>query len=164
MVARSHGLPLEAGESYFNDRWQGSCRPGNCVPIYLMALLRISDYLQITDERVLPILLHLRRTDWPVSIDEWAKHRAITNVTFETKDRCVITSPLAKSIRCARISKLGGLLAGLRDELDKCAAVLSRNYGHLHEYELDRLCLRKSCVESNIRTISDSLPYIADRV
>lgn len=77
IVARSHGLNIRDTYSFLERIAAQSWRTPDDIHIFfLMAILRIADYIQIDQERVSSILLRLKTFSSPVSIREHESHLA----------------------------------------------------------------------------------------
>jgi hypothetical protein len=165
VVARSHGHPMRYCTDYLDDRYRGDLRPQGAAPVYLMALLRVADYLQIDSERAPRVLWHLRQPASPISLDEWDKHRAIEHISFTHLDPQAIKVQLNAAHSLRTHLQVEELLHGLQHELDESAAVVSEFYGRVIEGGMDRLRLSKARVRSNLyeESLLEQLPYYPGR-
>ena len=85
LVARSHGLPLRTGIEHLQKNY--SEREYKRIhPAFLMAVLRIADYLQIHSERAPRELLQVKRLSSPISQREWSAHHAILDIRHTHED------------------------------------------------------------------------------
>lgn len=133
LIARSHGIDLRTCADYLEDIFTVLAKtlPLGVHVIFLMVLLRISDYLQIDSSRTSIALLKLRRLSSPVSIKEHQAHLAIDYIDAQYQhDReriFVTTSPKDSSM----FFKLKNLFLGIQHEFDVSFAVLGEVYGNL---------------------------------
>lgn len=128
-TARSHNEDLRVAADYLDYLAPGDLRPGGSLQLYLMGLLRIADYFQIDASRATPLLLHLRDPQSPTSVDEWEKHQAISDVSWDNRDLQAAMIRVTPAHTLRTHLQLSELIAGLQRELDVTAAVLSETYG-----------------------------------
>lgn len=163
LVARSHGLPLRATFDYLKEHYD--LREYNGVhAVFLMALLRVADYLQIQAERAPRQVLQVKEIRSPVSRGEWRAHHSVKSVVTRNDD------PEAIFVRAAppdvrTYLRLRDWLGGIQAELDSSWAVLGEVYGRVEG--LDRLGLVIRRVRSNLddeRAFSRRVEYVPRRV
>ncbi len=148
VIARSHGMPLRSAFSYIEANYD--LRDFNRIHVvFLMVLLRISDYLQIQPSRAPVLFSELHRIRSPFSASEWRVHQSIENITTSSLD------PEAISIAATPESvheylKLEKWLKGLQEELDRSWAILGEVYGRFGQERLDKLQIRVRRARSNI--------------
>lgn len=95
LIARSHGIPLRSTYDYLKTNYGASWRcPYNIKVIYLMVVLRLSDYLQIQSERAGKIELRLRSIKSQIALQEWEKHECIdfVDITNEDPERIYVSA------------------------------------------------------------------------
>lgn len=78
MVARSHGVSLRSAVEWLPSEQRRETK-GAHVP-FLMALLRIADYLQIQQERAPKDVLSITALRSPLSQREWKIHGAVKDI------------------------------------------------------------------------------------
>ena len=131
LVARSHGMPLRAAvESlkHFHKRDFQNVHAG-----FLMAVLRIADYLQVDSDRAPGQHLQVSTLKSPISRGEWKAHSAIRNISFEEEDpEAMYVDAHPPDVRT--FLRLQHLLADLQTELDISWAVLGELYGRTLDY------------------------------
>ena len=157
LVARSHGMQLRDCVEYLNYVHSGDLKPRNVLVVYLMALLRISDFLQIDADRAPPVLLQLRQPQSPASLVEWEKHGGVASVSFEHIDPYAIKIELDNNHSFSTHLQLQQLIAQLQSEIDTSVAVLDEVYSRTKE-----IAIRKTRVRSNIYdpALLDALPFL----
>jgi len=166
LTARSHGTTLRVCKAYLeaSPQYVGTPRPMGTAVLYPMALLRVADYLQIDGQRAPSVLLQLRNPQSPISVQEWAKHRAVKYVgpANDPRGKVVTVSP---EVSLSVYLQLRELLAGLQAEMDHSTAVLDEAYGTLSGLGLDQLTLAIRRVYSNLHSpaFRHSLPYVPDQ-
>jgi molecular chaperone HtpG len=145
LVARSHGAPLRTCINYLDPKDPREYKGVHAV--FLMATLRIADYLQIHSERAPDQLMHVRRLKSPISQREWTAHHAIRDIRNTHEDPEAIFVDAAPS-DVATFLKLDRLLRGLQSELDNSWAVLGEVYGRYGALSKLGLTIRR--VRSNM--------------
>ncbi|WP_375768856.1 ATP-binding protein [Archangium gephyra] len=127
LVARSHGLPLRATYDYLKSNYHPRDFQG-VHAVFLMAVLRISDYLQVQSERADKALLRVKQLRSPVSQREWRAHEAIRDVQTSHEDpEALYVDALPADI--GTYAKLSWLLKDIQSELDKSWASIGEVYG-----------------------------------
>ena len=127
-IARSHNESLRTMGSYFTDEFGRAPRPRGVFVHYAMALLRVADYLQLDSDRAPLLLLRLKAPQSPVSLDEWAKHQAIEDISWDRHDPHAIFVTVSSDHGLRTHLQLRELFHDLQRELDISAAVLSETY------------------------------------
>jgi molecular chaperone HtpG len=138
-TARSHNEDMRVMVDYVDSRGKGNLRPDGVVQLYLMGVLRISDYFQLEAKRATPLLLHLREPQSPASVEEWKKHQAISSISWDHKDPHAVSIQVSPGHNLRTHLQLGELIAELQAELDLTAAVLSETFGasKLPDFQLE---------------------------
>jgi hypothetical protein len=145
LVARSHNLPLrDAVETLPADERREF--EGVHVP-FLMAILRIADYLRVEHERAPETLLKVMSIRSPISRGEWKTHHAIRHVSAIDADPEAVRIK-AEPPDAGTFLRLKSLFAAIQHELDESWAVLGETYGRFGE--LKRLGLNLRRVRSNL--------------
>lgn len=162
VVARSHGEPLRRMMRYLDVRYEGALRPDGAVLPYLMALLRVADYLQIEADRAPVVLLRLKAPQSPLSQLEWAKHKAVATVSWDDRDPSGIFVGIKGTHGLRTHLALHDLLAGLQFEMDTSAAVISETY---RTAPLNKLRLSRQRVRTDLdgAALKARLPFVPQR-
>lgn len=103
-----------------------------CPIFYLMAVLRIADYLDILDKRAPEIIREKRELLSPISHREFDLNQAVNSLVFEKEKKCFYINAMPN--RSSIFLYVKDTLEKIQDELDMCWAVLAEKY-HC-EYEL----------------------------
>src|SRR3974390_1795461 len=158
LVARSHGMALRDAiphlQPYHVREYKG------VHPPFLMALLRVADYIQVQSTRAPSEILRVRELRSPISQKEWKAHSAIRDIRNTHEDPEALFIDAAPE-NVATFLHLKKLLAGIQCELDSSWAVLGEVYGRFKG--LDQLGLNLRRVRSNIDDASEfarSVPYV----
>lgn len=163
LVARSHGLPIRESLPYLQHKYHK--REYNGVhAVYLMALLRVADYLQIQSSRAPAVVFRYRHIPSKYSLLEWKAHNAIRNITRAHDD------PESIEIQAApddvhTYLRLKEWLSGIQQELDASWAVLGETYGSQSSLNLLGLLIRR--VRSNLdssESFGKTVSYIPSRI
>ena len=163
LVARSHGLPVRACLEYLQKRYHRREHDG-VHAVYLMTLLRVSDYLQIQAERAPAIVFQYRHIPSKLSELEWEAHNAISNIT-QTHDDPESIEIQAHPQDVYTYLRLKEWLSGIQEELDASWAVLGETYGS--HPKLSRLGLILRRVRSNLDhmdAFSRQVSYVPERI
>jgi hypothetical protein len=144
LVARSHVLDLRECVTYLNDHYDNQSAPKNTHVVFLMAALRIADFVQYTPDRAPALRLRIQNLRSPISKREWRKH------VFEISDH---QDPEAFHINLdpADVETYLGvkkLLVELQRELDHSWAVLGEVY-HGRDFLLAKRRIRSNIDAKN---------------
>lgn len=147
-IARSHNMSLRQAVDRidFNKR---RLHLNSHVP-FLMAVLRISDYIQVQPTRAPSKLLNVKSLISPISKGEWKKHEAILEINHADQDPEALfidAEPQDPII----FEELRWLFGDIQRELDEVWAVLGEVYGRFGDM---------SNLAINIRRIRSSLDDI----
>lgn len=144
IIARSHGEDLRVMVDYLQGHYGMMWKtPYDCHVIYLMCIVRIADYLHITDDRINPYRLNLLEFHSDKSKMEYLKHQSV-----EYSQRIYGNSEIiyieAAPTSCKVFIELIDLLKCIQFELDSSWAVL----GEVYDVSQLKLSIRR--VTSNI--------------
>jgi hypothetical protein len=156
LVARSHNEGMRAVLAYAQWRSPRSERPWGTYIAYLIALLRISDYLQIDAARAPAALLHLIGPKSPISIREWDAHAQVATVTWQSTGQIYVEATGRQTL--ATHLHLKRLVEAIQDELDTSVGVLDDFYrGPLAAL---RLSIRRITSNLDAEGLIAQLPYV----
>jgi molecular chaperone HtpG len=130
LVARSHGMRLRDTFAYLTQKGGNPRKFGPIHTVYLMAVLRIADYLEIEPARAPNLIPRIHRIRSPISRAEWQSHDAVQflNDTLDDQEAILVqTAPPDVST----FLRLKHLLSSLQAELDVTWAVLGEVYGRV---------------------------------
>lgn len=151
-IARSHNMSLRQAVDRidFNKR---RLHLNSHVP-FLMAVLRISDYIQVQSTRAPSKLLNVKSLISPISKGEWKKHEAILEINHADQDPEALfidAEPQDPII----FEELRWLFGDIQRELDEVWAVLGEVYGRFGDM---------SNLAINIRRIRSSLDDVEEYI
>jgi hypothetical protein len=161
LIARSHGMSLRSAVAELSRRFGDVVAPARIHAPFIMAVLRVSDALQIHAGRAPALRLRMQALRSPLSMIEWAKHAAViyTSVTrADPEEIYVFFRPESLSTYLG----VRQLLVDLQGELDFSWAVIGEVYGRQMESGLDKLGLSVRRVRSNLDDpdLISALPFI----
>ncbi len=128
IVARSHGEDLRVMMSYLQKQYGMMWKnPYDCHVVYLMCIVRIADYLHITDDRINPYRLNLLEFRNEKSKTEYLKHKSVeySQRIYGNPEAVYIE---ANPVNCSIFTELVDLLKCIQYELDSSWAVLGEVY------------------------------------
>jgi hypothetical protein len=156
VVARSHGLPIRSCYDYLHKKYSSIKSFKEVHPVFLMALLRTADILQLKSGRAPRQVEMVSSLKSPVSRGEWEMHQAIEYVNWEEYPETIFIHAVPKNARTfLRITRL---LEQIQYELDTSWTVLSEAY--YSEESLRQLGLKIRRVRSNL----DNVDVFAENV
>lgn len=160
LIARSHGLAIRDTFSYLETNYS-LVREYRKVKIpYLMAVLRISDYVQVHSERALKSLLSVKELRSPYSRQEWRNHFAVSGISnyHDDPDAYFVN---AKPTDVKTYLKLVSLFKDIQRELDESWATIGEVYGRINGLSKLGLSIRR--IRSNLDSpanFSKTVSYI----
>ena len=165
LIARSHGVPLRGCAEMYRNRYSVAYRGIHAA--YLMALLRVGDYLQIEESRAPRIVFQYRSFPSPVSVLEHRTHQAVDDVDWDDDPESITVTASPGDVHA--FLNLKKWLTGIQHELDASWAVLGETYGPRTRRGLDKLGLEVRRVRSNLddddRFVATKEPeYVPQRI
>lgn len=160
LVARSHGISIRGTFPYLEMRYSLVAEQCKVKSPFLMAILRIADYIQVQSERALKSLMSVKELRSPISKQEWRNHFAVRNISSWHDD------PEAYFIDAAPTDvktylKLITLFSNIQRELDESWATIGEVYGRRGELCALGLTMRR--IRSSLdeqENFSRSVKYI----
>lgn len=160
IVARSHGEDLRVMVDYLQEHYGMMWKtPYDCHIVYLMCIVRIADYLHITDDRINPYRLNLLEFHSDKSKTEYLKHQSVEYSQRIYGNPEIIYIEAAPT-NCKIFIELIDLLKCIQFELDSSWAVL----GEVYDVSQLKLSIRR--VTSNIleEEWQKSSKFVADKL
>lgn len=159
VIARSHGDHLRAHFGTLVDRFDIR-EYRKTHPVFLMTLIRISDYLQIESERAPASLLQVRALRSPVSRGEWNAHSAIRDIRTTHLDPEAIFVD-ARPDDAVTFLRVQSWATDIQRELDESWAVLGEVYGRFEELRPLELRLRRVRTSlEDVARFSQTVDYV----
>lgn len=160
LVARSHGMSIRNTFSYIEEKYSLLPDQHGVKSPFLMAVIRIADYIQVQSERALKSLLSVKELRSPVSRQEWRNHFSVKNISrWHNDPEAFFVNASPADVKT--YLKLVSLFRDIQRELDESWATLGEVYGRLGE--LSRLGLTMRRIRSNLDSqekFSRTVPYI----
>lgn len=159
LVARSHGEDLRKHADFLTARYGRGGYQEGVRALHCMALLRVSDALQIKADRAPSLLLTMREPLAARSVLEWQKHAAVQHVVWEHPDHEAVEVQVGVEHSLEVHLALRRMIGTIQAEMDTTASVLAEFYAPLG---VDRsVMLRKRRIVSNLDSplLRQRLPY-----
>lgn len=160
LIARSHGLSIRSTFGYIKEKYDLLPQYRRIKTPFLMAVLRIADYVQVQSERALKTLLSVKELRSPISRQEWRNHFAVRDISTDHADPEVLfVNAIPTDVRT--YLKLESLFKDIQRELDESWATIGEVYGR-HE-ELRNLGLTIRRIRSNLddkKKFSKAVRYV----
>ncbi|MGC3966250.1 MAG: hypothetical protein QM775_02415 [Pirellulales bacterium] len=166
LIARSHGMPLRKAVDWHEQKATKAFRDyrGVFVP-YVMAILRIADYLQVGAERAPSQILQIRKLRSPISVREWKINQAIESITNASEDpEAIFVTARPRDVTA--FLRLQDLFRDLQRELDESWAVLGEAYGLHTQRRLNHLGIVLRRIRStldDLATFEHTIDYVPQR-
>lgn len=159
-VARSHGMGLWNMVDYMKKEYENPRTFLGVKIVYLMAILRLSDYFDIDKSRANKVIWNVKRLDSGISQKEWEQHNCIEGIEFDyQEDAESLYIRLGKPNSSYMFLKIEKFLQDLQDELDNSWAVIGKIYNRFGNFKLK---FRR--VYSNIGKVKESVDYVTEKV
>jgi molecular chaperone HtpG len=158
-IARSHYLELRDCLGYLRRKYDVR-EYQNTHAVFLMAVLRVADYLQLQAERAPGEFLRIHKLRNPKSQEEWIAHKSIRDIRQSHEDpKAVFIHAKPKDVKT--FLKLKGWLEGIQYELDSSWEILDELNGRYPGLQNLTLTVRR--VRSNLDDIplfGRTVPYV----
>lgn len=164
-IARSHGENIWDMSDLVKKQYGSNFRKYRDTHIlYLMVLLRIADYFDISEERASINIYHLFHFLSPVSAQEWKKNQIVQGVCFNVvNDPEVLFIETFPPDNSSLFLEIKNLFEEMQRELDMSWSVLGDTYGNFP----DKLQLSIRRVKSdllNFSTEGHSVDYLPEPI
>lgn len=136
LIARSHTMELRETLDYLEEWYMPPTEPKNIKIFYLMAVLRIADYLDAGYERASHVIESLRTTRSSVSKEEYSWNQVIDYDDYDWKKKLEMLVIHANPTCSTQFLKVESWLQSLQKQLDLCWAVLGEVYTSKSLYNL----------------------------
>lgn len=160
LIARSHGMSIRSTFGYIEDNYHLLQAYRDIKIPYLMAILRIADYVQVKSERAIRTLLSVKELRSPISRQEWKAHFSVKDVsTVHADPEALFVHTAPPDVQT--FIKLRDLFKDIQREMDESWATLGELYGR--NIGLADLGLTVRRIRSNLDALekfSKTVPYI----
>lgn len=143
-IARSHSYSLaEIVDHLHHHTLVGTNRTYEEIhPVYLMGLLRIADYLHVTQERANNQKMKIKTISSPISCREWSFHKSITSIASDSPDPYCITIS-ANPPNYSIFKAIKSWQNEIQQELDKTWRMFDLEYGRFDRLNSLGLSIRR---------------------
>lgn len=149
LVARSHTIAIRDTFIYLDKKYdKRKMEISGLHAVFLMAVLRIADYLDLYAERASGSLRKTKVFHNPTSRGEWDAHEDIQDIEYDNGGDPEKVEIIAKPRNAQTYQKILSWVNGIQAELDQSWAVLGEIFGR-H--------VRLSCLKLRLRRISTPL-------
>lgn len=128
LVARSHGMRLRDTSKYLEENYGSAAEPKNIRIFYLMAVLRMADYLDAGYDRASHVIEAMKTISSLVSQEEYSWNQVIDyedyDWNYKTETLVIHADPICSN----QFLKIENWLHELQKEVDLCWAVLGEAY------------------------------------
>lgn len=128
LIARSHGMAIRETEAYIEATFADATRPNNLAVFYLMAVLRIADYLDAGQHRAPRVLEDRQEIPVPISQQEWRWNQEIDCSSFSWHPEKTSLAVQALPATTTDFVKMEGWLRGVQQELDLSWSIIAEKY------------------------------------
>lgn len=166
LVARSHGRPIRACLDYLAIKRIPLREFNNVHAVYLMALIRLADYLHVEADRTSEVVFRYKHIPSEFSKLEHATHLAVKSVTHAVEDPEAV-HVTAHPDDVETFLRLKGWLSGIQSELDQSWAVLGEVYGRYEHEGLSKFGLRLRRIRSNlddVESFAATVRYVPEHI
>jgi len=147
IVARSHGFLLRQSVQLLEEMQISQLEHDDVHPLFLMAIIRIADFLELGRDRAPLIAFAYKELKSPISQREWRTNQAFRKISWGNPDPESIQIP-AKPTDVYSYLELKRWLSAIQSELDTTWAVLGEVYGAHRRFCALGLAIRR--VRSNV--------------
>lgn len=165
VIARSHGTLIRKTYAHIKGKFHSQAwkHPGNTYTFFLMAVLRIADYIQIDRTRTSDLTLKLKSFASPISVIEHHKHLAVKSVQYSGLDDGELLLVEAYPNTCSIYLRLQKLISDIQLELDISWATLGEIYGKDDEQYRPEIQFRRITSNIDEDTFKIHQNYVAEK-
>lgn len=128
LVARSHGMNLRDTSKYLEENYGLASEPKNIRIFYLMAVLRMADYLDAGYDRASHVIESMKTFNSDISKEEYSWNQVIDYEDYDWKLGLETLVIHADPVCSSQFLKIESWLHELQKETDLCWAVLGEAY------------------------------------
>ena len=157
VVARSHGMNIRDCVDYLKINYSSEKIYKGIHTIFIMALLRIADILQIQSNRAPRQIEKLQKVQSPISFGEHEMHQAIRDINKHQYPETILVDARPENARTyVRIRNLSNQI---QNELDLSWTVIGEIYGYNSQFRELGINIRR--VRSNIDNIDEFSKFVS---
>lgn len=128
LITRSHGMNIRDTEIYLKGKYSVISKPKNISIFYIMALLRIADYLDVGEERASHIVRAFFVKKSENSKQEFSWNQCIKYEDFVWDYNREYLSVDATPKNARQFTNIKKWITGVQYELDMCWAIIGEHY------------------------------------
>lgn len=157
VIGRAHGTHPQVCLRYVREHYaNNTIDPHHVHVAYLIALLRVSDYLQLDETRADNNRLRVQSLRGPESMSHWRGHQAVKQIGPDPhRSHTLLFLLETKSVQTW--SHLRHALDGLSEELHDANDLIEENCSYHEKDHLDRLQLRYRSIRHNLDGLKSHL-------
>lgn len=128
LVARSHSMKLRDTFKYLEEWYTKPAEPKNIKIFYLMAVLRMADYLDAGYDRASHVIESMKTIHSEISREEFSWNQVIDYDDYDWETKSETLAIHANPMCSSQFLKIESWLLELQKELDLCWAVMGEFY------------------------------------
>lgn len=158
LISRSHGMNVRDTFTYIEDNFDKRTFQ-NIHVIYVIILIRISDYAQIQSARAPSIHKKIHNVPSPLSQREWRVHQSVVNIHQSHDDpEAIYVDARPESVE--DLTRVRDWLLDLQRELDLSWAIIGEIFGRHSVPALNSLGLKLRRVRSTVLDGTRKYPFL----
>lgn len=128
LITRSHGMNIRDTEMYLKNKYNIISKPKNISVFYIMALLRIADYLDVGEERASHIVgaFFVKKSENSKQEFSWNQCIRYEDFVWNYNRECLSVDAAPKNAKQFIDTKKW--IKGVQYELDMCWAIIGEHY------------------------------------
>lgn len=128
LITRSHGMDIRDTEMYLKNKYSIISKPKNISVFYIMALLRIADYLDVGEERASHIVcaFFVKKSENSKQEFSWNQCIKYEDFVWNYDRECLSVDALPTSAK--QFIDIKKWIKGVQYELDMCWAIIGEHY------------------------------------
>ncbi len=151
LLARSHGMEIRNTKTYLSKRFVNVSKPKGVPIFYLMALLRVADYLDAGQGRVPREIQLMHEHVSQLSKSEWDWNQSIDYQDYTWDKNLEILTIHSSPKNSIQFNNVYNWLKNIQNELDLCWAVLGEHYGFEKKWLLSIRRINSNIIETRNR-------------
>lgn len=128
LIARSHGMNIRDTEIYLKNKYNVISKPKNISVFYIMAILRIADYLDVGEERASHIVcaFFVKKSEYSKQEFFWNQCIKYEDFVWDYDRECLSIDATPKNPK--QFINVKKWINGVQYELDMCWAIIGEHY------------------------------------
>lgn len=128
LITRSHGMNMRDTETYLKNKYNIISKPKNISIFYIMAILRIADYLDVGEERASHIIytFYVKKSENSKQEFSWNQCIKYEDFVWDYDRECLSVDATPKNAK--QFIGVKKWIKGVQYELDMCWAIIGEHY------------------------------------